>query len=39
MQNNRKRDYYEEKNLVSYINADQEAEKVYEDIKKVLEAI
>ena len=32
-------DYYEEKNLVSYINADQEAEKVYEDIKKVLEAI
>lgn len=32
-------DYYEEKNLVSYINADQETEKVYEDIKKVLEAI
>ena len=32
-------DYYEAKNLVSYINADQEAEKVYEDIKKVLEAI
>lgn len=32
-------DYYEEKHLVSYINADQEAEKVYEDIKKVLEAI
>ena len=32
-------DYYEEKNLVSYINADQEAEKVYKDIKKVLEAI
>lgn len=32
-------DYYEAKNLVSYINADQETEKVYEDIKKVLEAI
>ena len=32
-------DYYEAKNLVSYINADQTTEKVYEDIKKVLEAI
>ncbi len=32
-------EYYEKKNLVSYINSDQTTEKVYEDIKKALEEI
>lgn len=32
-------DYYNEKNLVSYVDANQTTEKVYEDIKKILEAL
>ena len=32
-------DYYENKGLVSKINADQSPEEVFDDIKKVLEAI